>query len=94
MKTWKLAAAGLLAACSVVLISFTYTFETKSKHRSTYRSIPKGCVFRTLMGEESSDSNFIYKSDAKVLNSLTNGLQWVVKAQNPNGGWGAGSHHR
>jgi hypothetical protein len=94
MKTWKLAAAGLLAACSVVLISFTYTFETKSKHRSTYRSIPKGCVFRTLMGEESSDSNFIYKSDAKILNSLTNGLQWVVKAQNPNGGWGAGSHHR
>jgi hypothetical protein len=94
MKTWKLAMAGLLAASSVVLISFTHTEKQKTKHFSTYRSIPKGCVFRTVMGEESSDSSFLYKTDEKVLSSLTHGLQWVMKAQNPNGGWGAGSHHR
>ncbi|MEO5570140.1 MAG: hypothetical protein ABIT08_07270 [Bacteroidia bacterium] len=54
----------------------------------------KGCVFRTLFGEESSDSAFIYKTPAKVTGSIDEALEFVSKAQLTNGGWGAGSHAR
>ncbi|MFI5218145.1 MAG: hypothetical protein ACHQNT_01565 [Bacteroidia bacterium] len=54
----------------------------------------KTCVFRTLFGEESSDSNFIYKTPAKVLASADDALAWISKAQLNNGGWGAGTHSR
>lgn len=94
MKTWKVVLLALLAVSSLMLLSFSFRKEAKPKHRSTYRSIPKGCVFRTLMGEESSDSSFIYKSDAKVTATINRGLEWIAKAQNNNGGWGAGSHGR
>src|SRR6267378_8167227 len=94
MKTWKVVLLALLAVSSVMLLSFSFRKEARPKHRSTYRSIPKGCVFRTLMGEESSDSSFIYKSDAKVTATVQRGLEWMAKAQNNNGGWGAGSHGR
>jgi len=94
MKNWKFTVAALLVVSSIVLLSFTDKKESKSKHRSTYRSIPNGCVFRTVMGEESSDSNFIYKTGEKIIGSIDHGLDWIVKAQNSKGGWGAGSHHR
>jgi hypothetical protein len=46
------------------------------------------------MGEETSDSNFIFKTPEKVLLSVNRGLSWMAKAQNMNGGWGAGNHSR
>ncbi|HWA35191.1 MAG TPA: hypothetical protein VG737_13720, partial [Cyclobacteriaceae bacterium] len=91
MKTWKAFTIALLAVSAVALVAFTHS--KKSRYRTTYKSIPKGCVFRTVMGEESSDSlNFVSfeKADAAV----ANGLDWIVKAQGANGGWGAGSHNR
>jgi hypothetical protein len=96
MKSLKIILATLLAVSSVVLLSFTYTYkrENKSRHLTTYRSIPKGCVFRTVMGEENSDSSYRYKTDEKVFSSIQQGLNWVMRAQNDLGGWGAGSHHR
>jgi hypothetical protein len=93
MKTWKAVAIALFAVSTLVLISFTFK-ERKTRHRTTYRSIPKGCVFRTVMGEESSDSSFIYLTSAKVQTSLQHGLEWMMKAQSSSGGWGAGSHNR
>ena len=53
---------------------------------------PKGCVFRTVFGEENSDSMFIYKTPAKVSFSMDEALEWMAKAQLNNGGFGAGSH--
>jgi hypothetical protein len=91
MKTWKAFTIALLAVSTVALVAFTDS--KKSRHRTTYKSIPKGCVFRTVMGEESSDSLNVFsfeKADAAV----SNGLDWIVKAQGANGGWGAGSHNR
>ncbi|MEJ0057937.1 MAG: hypothetical protein WDN75_21195 [Bacteroidota bacterium] len=93
MKTWKAIAITIFAISTPVLISFTFK-ERKTKQRTTYRSIPKGCVFRTVMGEEPSDSSFIYLTSAKVQASLQQGLDWMMKVQSQNGGWGAGSHHR
>lgn len=94
MKTWKALSIALLVAGSVLLVSFTFRTNSKVKHKTTYRSIPKGCVFRTVMGEESSDSSFIFKTPESVNLSIQNGLDWIAQAQNSNGGWGAGSHGR
>ena len=94
MKTWKAVVIALFAICTLILLSFTFRRESKPKHRTTYRSIPKGCVFRTVMGEESSDSSFLYFTSEKALISIQHGLEWITKAQSQNGGWGAGSHHR
>ena len=52
---------------------------------------PKGCVFRTVMGEESPHLSSLYKTPEKVQLSVDRGLAWIVSAQNQNGGWGAGS---
>ena len=93
-KTTCIAAIGIIAIGATLLPSFTFKKETKKKQFTTYRSIPKGCVYRTLMGEESSDSSFRYKTPEKVSGSLTKGLAWIAGAQNQNGGWGAGSHSR
>ena len=93
-KTTIIAALTLVTTGFILLPSFTFKKETKKKHFTTYRSIPKGCVFRTLMGEESSDSSFRFKTPEKVSFSLTKGLTWIATAQNQDGGWGAGSHAR
>src|SRR6478609_338179 len=93
-KTTFIAAMALITTGAILLPSFTFKKETRKKHFTTYRSIPKGCVFRTLMGEESSDSSFRYKTPEKVSLALTKGLTWIATAQNQNGGWGAGSHSR
>lgn len=54
----------------------------------------KGCVFRTVFGEEPSDSDFIYKTPQNVAKAQTDALKWLAGAQNTDGGWGAGSHSR
>lgn len=52
----------------------------------------KGCVFKTVFGEEPSDSDFVYKTPQNVAKAQTEALAWLAKAQNNDGGWGAGSH--
>lgn len=96
MKRWKIVTMTLLVVSTVMLLSFTFRRADKSniKQKKIGFVPPKGCVFRTVMGEESSDSSFIYKTPEKVLTSMTRGLAWIVEAQNTNGGWGAGSHSR
>lgn len=51
-----------------------------------------GCVFMTVMGEQSSEDFNIYKNDENLNMSVRDGLSWLSKAQLPNGGYGAGSH--
>ncbi|CAN5457717.1 hypothetical protein BH11BAC1_BH11BAC1_18710 [soil metagenome] len=53
---------------------------------------PKGCVFKTVFGEENADSMFVYKTPAKVSFALGEALEWMAKAQLNNGGFGAGTH--
>jgi hypothetical protein len=93
MKTLKILTAVLCTVAALTMLSFTLK-EGKPKHRTTYRSIPKGCVYRTVMGEESSDSSFIYFTSDQANTSIRRGLGWIVTAQAQNGGWGAGSHSR
>src|SRR5687767_12619218 len=91
MKTWKVSLIMLLI-CSVILLAFSFRRAPEKKKKAFVP--PKGCVFRTLMGEESSDSSFVYKTPEKVVLSIDRGLDWIAGAQNKNGGWGAGSHSR
>ena len=94
MKTWKISLISMLVICAVILLAFSFRrIETPAKKKVPFVP-PKGCVFRTLMGEEPSDSNFIYKTPEKVLRSLDRGLDFIAASQNKNGGWGAGSHNR
>ena len=52
----------------------------------------KGCVFMTVMGEQSSKGFDRYKSDKNEQLALRDGLKWLSKAQLSSGGYGAGSH--
>jgi len=95
MKTWKVSLIGLfLIISAVILMAFSFRrMNTPAKKKIPFVP-PKGCVFRTVMGEESSDSSFIYKTPEKVIRALDRGLDFISHSQNKNGGWGAGSHNR
>jgi hypothetical protein len=88
---WKIVAAIIAVGGVAALTSFTRRGEEPKR---ALRPYPKGCVFRTVMGEESSENMAIYTSDERVTTSLERGLTWMAGAQNKDGGWGAGSHSR
>ena len=77
----------------VMLFAFTFRRAEPAKKRIAFTP-PKGCVFRTVMGEESSRDYFIYKTPERVQRALDLGLDWIIEAQHANGGWGAGTHQR
>ena len=89
---------------ALALVMGTSFFLTFPKKQRDYQPITvsditicytkKGCVFRTLFGEESADSAFIFHTPENVQSSMNKGLVWLAQAQQKNGGWGAGSHHR
>jgi hypothetical protein len=81
MKTFhKLLISGLMIS-TILLLAFTSRRSDTPLKKKIPFVPPKGCVFRTVMGEESSDSSFIYKTPEKVLRSVDRGLMWVMKAQ-------------
>lgn len=95
MKTKFLAGVLLAAVGTLALVAFSVNKDNAFKKRTTYKSMPQGCVFRTLMGEEESAGGSIeYFTPENVEKAIRGGLSWVIKAQHPTGGWGAGSHSR
>lgn len=80
----------IAAATAVVLIP-VLTLRTTAPAKA---EPVKGCVFRTLFGEEYSDTAYRYKTPQKVSSSITNGLDFLIKAQQTDGGWGAGLSSR
>lgn len=51
-----------------------------------------GCVFMTVMGEQSSKDYSVFKNNENLTLSVNDGLLWLTEAQLPSGGYGAGSH--
>ena len=94
MKTWRMSMMMLLLLTGIIIL-FAFTFQRAKPERKIAPFIPpKGCVFRTIMGEESSDKHFIYKTPENVQRAVDRGLSWMMDGQQANGGWGAGSHRR
>jgi hypothetical protein len=93
MNTLKIKLIAFVVISSAALLAFSFRRSEPKKTRIPFVP-PKGCVFRTVMGEESSADHSKYKTPEKVLASVQRGLTWIAGAQNKNGGWGAGSHNR
>ena len=94
MNTWKMPTmVALFAAAIIALFAFSFR-RTEPISKKIPFVPPKGCVFRTIMGEESSLKHDIYKTPEHVQRAVNLGLNWIVEAQHPNGGWGAGMHGR
>jgi hypothetical protein len=89
MKTLKIFLVGIAAILVTVVSIFTLT---RPKHAEA--SAAKGCVFRTVFGEDASDNMYLYNTPENVTQAIDHALDWTVKAQQDNGGWGAGSHSR
>jgi hypothetical protein len=94
MKTWKFSLLTFFAVSAILFFGFSVRKFGEPEKKTKAFVPPKGCVFRTVMGEESSDLNSIYKTPENVQRSVDRGLSWIIRAQNQNGGWGAGSHGR
>jgi hypothetical protein len=89
----KIKLIAFVGLSAMLLLAFTLRDTPPTKRKIPF--VPaKGCVFRTVMGEESSDNHAKYKTPESVMASVEKGLGWIGKAQNKNGGWGAGSHSR
>ena len=90
VKTLTLGLAGCL------LLSLTPGFRSSNKNPMDHNHIKvcgtKGCTFKTIFGEESSEGHSHFKNVAKVKHSVNTGLSYLASAQQENGGWGAGSH--
>ncbi len=85
----------LLFAFPVLLLGTFFTFfNPENSYPETKRVLKPsdGCVFMTVMGEQSSQDFSIYKNDENLNFSVRDGLSWLSEAQLPNGGYGAGSH--
>ncbi|NAS11155.1 prenyltransferase/squalene oxidase repeat-containing protein [Poritiphilus flavus] len=82
----------LLLIPAVILLGGALRFFPGSPEKARTIKPEKGCVFMTVMGEQSSLGFERYKSDENMELSVRDGLQWLSKAQLPNGGYGAGSH--
>lgn len=92
MNTWKMSTMVTLFA-AVIIALFAFSFRRAEPVRKKIPFVPpKGCVFRTIMGEESSYKHDVYKTPEHVQRAVDLGLNWIVEAQHPNGGWGAGMH--
>lgn len=80
-----------------ILVAAPFVFNNKGQSEEVaVRNLDpiKGCVFMTVMGEQSSQDFNIYKSNQNIVMSINDGLAWLSDAQLPNGGYGAGTHAR
>lgn len=94
MKTWKLFVGMILLTTGMIML-FAFSFRRATPPTKARPFVPpQGCVFRTIMGEESSNNHAAYKTPEKVQRAVDMGLEWMMQAQQANGGWGAGSHRR
>lgn len=94
MKTWKMSTMMVLVLTGIALL---FAFTSRRGEIATKKTPfvpPQGCVFRTIMGEESSENHFIHKTPEQVQRAIDHGLSWIIEAQHTDGGWGAGRHSR
>lgn len=84
----------LLGFPALIAGIFLSVFSSEATYPETKRTLEPidGCVFMTVMGEQSSTDFDVYKTNENLNLSVRDGLSWLREAQLPNGGYGAGSH--
>lgn len=99
IKSFAVLTIGLVAV-TIWLYSFSMSKEANeipadiSELQSSEIIQEAGCTFQTIFGETSSEGKAVYNVPENVHQSIERGLQWVINAQQINGGWGAGLHAR
>ncbi len=75
-------------------LCFLGFISSKNKYPETKRVLAHedGCVFMTVIGEQSSEDYSVFKNNENLNLSVNDGLSWLTDAQLANGGYGAGSH--
>ncbi|MBK8498489.1 MAG: hypothetical protein IPL52_06630 [Flavobacteriales bacterium] len=107
MRKHLFIAAALVCASgiTVMLVSFRTTGQrADAPHCPVPQAVPglpspephtiKGCVFKTVFEGEGLDSSFVVRAPQAVLAAERRALDWLVKAQANDGGYGAGTHAR
>lgn len=94
MKSLRVIIAGVAGA---LVLGLAPSFKTVNKNPLDHTHVamcnePKGCTFRTLFGEESSEGGAAFKTTESINSAISGGLSWLINAQQNDGGWGAGSH--
>jgi len=85
----------MLVGFPVLVVGFILsTFSLDESFSETKRTLTSidGCVFMTVMGEQSSTDFDVFKTNENLGLSVRDGLSWLREAQLINGGYGAGSH--
>ncbi|MBP7514694.1 MAG: terpene cyclase/mutase family protein [Flavobacteriales bacterium] len=91
-KSFLLASAVAIASASTLVL---FSFNNSSTHECCMKPAaerPPGCVFKTVFEGEGLDPHFTVKTPAEVLTSQGRAYDWMVKAQNQDGGFAAGTH--
>lgn len=91
----------MLTATAVITGSAIYLFDAPLKKPGIKPGPEKthnACVMRTIFNEPQKNVDLkVYMEDfrkGKIDSSINTGKEWLLTAQAPNGGWGAGSHSR
>jgi hypothetical protein len=90
MKKSKLILVVILVFTPICVMLYAFAFKPAVDKPNTTED--KTCVFNTLFGLQPVDSFFIYKTPENVVSSIESAMAWMAKAQQDDGGWGAGSH--
>ena len=93
-KPFVLASAVAIASATTLVL---FSFNTAPTHECCMKPAaerPPGCVFKTVYEGEGLDPNFTVKTPAEVIGSQDKAYAWMMKAQNNDGGFAAGTHAR
>ena len=88
-----LAVAGLLAMTNIE----NDNNENKIVKCCNNPNLNHVCIMKTILGIDTSEEGRListFQTPEKVDASIKKGLEWMDKAQAPDGGWGAGTHTR
>ncbi len=79
-----------LGLAGSLLVSLSLGFKSSNKNPMYHNHIKicgtKGCTFKTIFGEESSEGHSHFKDVEKVNHSVNTGLSFLASAQQENGG--------
>jgi hypothetical protein len=91
----------LLLTTSVVSSVLIFSFREREGNNKSFQGkavcCPQpsqaSCVIRTILNLEPFDTAGMLKNAALINGAIQQGLEWLYRAQAPDGGWGAGSHY-